>query len=344
MHRHISIANGLQSRGGFRHREPSIGRCRHSVVIRSILLTLMFLVASCASSSSLDSAVESPEISTTSAATTVGSSATSRPTTTVDEPNWKEPPPLLLRADGQEIVPAWLAYCWSGDGDGYCADYGLEDPPVLSASGPIEIVWPLVGWQFEVGSDNFCQPGVARVDQRDDQPRVVISGGAGRYEFNLRGDGPEGGTDYVFAVDYLGVEPSFPVGTIAPLSLVQDGESAVSLTGSPADVDIVDAGITLVADDGATLKFPMKVNRASQCSTTLAPSSGMTDAAKRFGTPPWAFTLQIELADGRQLHTNGHTAFWALTLPPPEPANFRSIEDPLDEVLRSSLLTEHLPD
>ncbi len=304
----------------------------------------MFLVASCASSSSLDSAVESPEISTTSAATTVGSSATSRPTTTVDEPNWKEPPPLLLRADGQEIVPAWLAYCWSGDGDGYCADYGLEDPPVLSASGPIEIVWPLVGWQFEVGSDNFCQPGVARVDQRDDQPRVVISGGAGRYEFNLRGDGPEGGTDYVFAVDYLGVEPSFPVGTIAPLSLVQDGESAVSLTGSPADVDIVDAGITLVADDGATLKFPMKVNRASQCSTTLAPSSGMTDAAKRFGTPPWAFTLQIELADGRQLHTNGHTAFWALTLPPPEPANFRSIEDPLDEVLRSSLLTEHLPD
>jgi hypothetical protein len=310
---------------------------------RASLITLMFFLVSCTTAPPLPEAGTS-EPSASAVSTTLSTAAPPSPSTTSKEPNWEDPPPLFLRAEGQEIIPAWLGYCWSGSGEGYCAEFGLEDPPVLAIGSDIEIVWPLAGWDFEVTPADQCQPGVATVEQLSNRSTLSVTGEAGRYYLHLNGNGPEGSTDYSFAVDYQGDDPSRPVGQIAPLSLVQDGEAAVNLTGIARNVDIVESRITLARDDGGVLEHPMTASRTSECSVTLSPEVGMLDAAKSLGAPPWAFTLTVEMADGRQFHTNGHTAFWALTLPPAEPANFRTIEEPLDEVQRSSLLTSHLPD
>lgn len=261
------------------------------------LLAIIAFLTGCADATSVAIGGESP------GSTRVGAG--------IDE----APPVVVSHGQSNLSLDAWTT-CWTGGSSSYCADGAPpDDPPDLGTiTDEVVVEFPVDGWMFTAvlrHPSKTC--GLSLPIELDvaGERRWTLpeTGPAGAYEVDVSGRGPEGDVHVTFAM-HTTRDGAMPPPT-AWLSMFYDHDGTPVLYGPPSlgvemlAVDTPDASgsIAVEAADGQRTVVGLdpapeqclSVGSARLSESGAAYDGTEQDAVSRFGTPPYAITVELDL-------------------------------------------------
>jgi hypothetical protein len=261
--------------------------------------------------------------------------------TTDVAPEWdrQDPPPIVLRLDGEQVVLAPWTSCYGNT----CID-GFPQPPFADVGDRDEVPFsfPLDGWTFEA---TFSPAGEARCERTFTVPvektgdrtfAVPVAGPPAAYDVNVFGSGPGGDVIVTFTWTTTKAgslpEPSGFAGIVTDNDEELDSYGVEigldALAGAPRDVS---ATVTVTAANGrSTTIGPLAQGEgcAGDGTVSFIGSEAEGKRAAALGPAPFDYRVEVTL-DGK---TYVGTAVWprdeqpdlapytTLTFDPPLPA------------------------
>ena len=266
------------------------------------LLAAMLLLSACGSGETTTEAGSG----TTDSGESSDSNGDEQPT---EVPDLDQPPDLVVTAGDAEVTLQPFSYCWSGPGEGVCADGTPADPlPTVAAEDSVGFTYPLAGWTFTASplSGGACEAGAGWLEPRADGGwNVIATGPAGTRELMLFGRGPQGDAAYGLAVtvdDVSGLaEPEgAPTGGIE-LDRLFDPDAGVTVHLNGPFLPARSVQLELADGGGSGVIVPLEqVEWVDECSARYPVDGALLDGLTgELATEPTGYAVDVVTDDGR---------------------------------------------
>lgn len=249
------------------------------------------------------------------------------PTTDVATVDTPAPPPIVVRGGGREIQLVPWSHCWSGAGQGVCADGHPPEVPVdVGSADELEVAFAAPGFRFAATAERH---GV-----RCGRSQTAPLAATGPTTHRLTPIGPAG--DYVITLSGHSTESAAQKGDVTatfrwhtPRAGANEAPAATAsiLAGSPptvvslgVEVSVQDllatpapgrarASVSVTSANGAAVTIDVE-RHSAECapegSVAFGASREQGDRAARLGPPPFRYDVTLVL-DGT---TYRGTATW----------------------------------